>query len=48
MTFRKNLFVMLSAVVLVVIGALLMDIGIPQIVDGLTLVIPTVAMASAH
>jgi hypothetical protein len=45
MTFRKNLFVMLSAVVLVVIGALLMDIRMPQIVDGLTLVIPTVAMA---
>lgn len=45
MTFKKNLFVLLSSVVLVVIGALLMRIDAMTIVDGLTLVVPTVAMA---
>lgn len=45
MTFRKNLFVLLSSVFLAVIGALLMRIDMMTIIDGLTLVIPTVAMA---
>lgn len=45
MTFKKNLFVLLSSVFLAVVGALLMGIGIPNIIEGLTLVIPTVAMA---
>lgn len=45
MTFRKNLFVLLSSVFLAVIGAMLMRIDMMTIVDGLTLVIPTVAMA---
>lgn len=45
MTFRKNLFVLLSSVFLAVIGAMLMRIDMMTIIDGLTLVIPTVAMA---
>ena len=45
MTFRKNLFVLMSSVFLAVIGALLMRIDMMTVIDGLTLVIPTVAMA---
>lgn len=45
MTFRKNLFVLLSAVFLAVVGALLMHIEMAVIIDGMTLVIPTVTAA---
>lgn len=45
MTFKKNLFVLLSSVFLAVVGATLVGIGMPKIIEGLTLVIPTVAMA---
>ena len=45
MTFKKNLFVLLSSVFLAVVGATLVGIGMPKIIEGLTLVIPTVSMA---
>lgn len=45
MTFRKNLFVLLSSVFVTIIGALLMRLGIAAIVDFVTLVIPTVVAA---
>lgn len=45
MTFKKNLFVLLSSVFLAVVGATLVGIQLPNIIEGLTLVIPTVAMA---
>lgn len=45
MTFRKNLFVLITSVFLAVVGATLMGIGMPKIIEGLTLVIPTVTMA---
>lgn len=45
MTFKKNLFVLLSSVFLAVIGALLVGIEFDVLISGLTLVIPTVVMA---
>lgn len=45
MTFKKNLFTMLTAVFLAVVGAWLIGIGTLEIISGLTLVIPTVVMA---
>lgn len=44
-TFLKNLFVLLSAVFLAIIGALLMHIKAAMIVDGMTLVVPTIIAA---
>lgn len=44
-TFLKNLFVLLSAVFLAIIGALLMHIKAAVIVDGMTLVVPTIIAA---
>lgn len=46
-TFLKNLFVLLSAVFLAVIGALLMHIKAAVIIDGMTLVVPTIIAALA-
>ena len=45
MTFRKNLFVLLSSVFLATVGALLVGVESQKLLEGLTLVIPTVAMA---
>lgn len=45
MTFRKNLFVLLSSVFLATVGALLVGVESQNLLEGLTLVIPTVAMA---
>lgn len=45
MTFRKNLFTLLTAVFLAVTGAWLMKIEVAELVSGLTLVIPTVILA---
>jgi|GEM_PF-4743351 len=45
MTFRKNLFVLLSSVFLATVGALLIGVETQKLLEGLTLVIPTVAMA---
>ena len=45
MSFRKNLFVLLSSVFVTVIGALLMRLSMAAIVDFATLVIPTVVAA---
>ena len=45
MTFKKNLFVLLSSVFLATVGALLVGVETQKLLEGLTLVIPTVAMA---
>lgn len=45
MTFKKNLFTLVTAVFLAVMGAWLVGIGVAEIISGLTLVIPTIVMA---
>lgn len=45
MTFRKNLFTLITAVFFAVVGAMLVGIGTLEIISGLTLAIPTIIMA---